>query len=81
MPTVFRRGPYRFFFFSREPNEPRHIHVERDTLGAKFWIRPVSLARNDGFSEREIRRLHQLVSNHESEIEEAWNEHFGPRSR
>jgi hypothetical protein len=28
MPTVFRSGPYRFFFFSDEGNEPVHVHVE-----------------------------------------------------
>jgi hypothetical protein len=26
-PTVLREGPYRFFFFSSDRGEPRHIHV------------------------------------------------------
>ena len=26
-----------------EPNEPPHIHVERDDLSAKFWLNPVQL--------------------------------------
>jgi hypothetical protein len=30
MPTVLRVGPYRFFFFSGDRDEPPHIHVERD---------------------------------------------------
>jgi len=50
MPTVLRSGPYRFYFYSHEPNEPPHIHVERDDLSAKFWLDPVALARNFGFS-------------------------------
>ncbi|MGD1216152.1 MAG: DUF4160 domain-containing protein [Terriglobales bacterium] len=29
MPTVLRSGPYRFCFYSHEPNEPPHIHVDR----------------------------------------------------
>jgi len=28
MPTILRIGPYRFYFFSHEPNKPPHVHVE-----------------------------------------------------
>jgi Domain of unknown function (DUF4160) len=38
MPTMLRSGPYRFYFYSHEPNEPPHIHVDRDDSSAKFWI-------------------------------------------
>lgn len=35
-PTVFRDGPFRFFFFSRE--ELRiHVHVQSADGEAKFW--------------------------------------------
>jgi hypothetical protein len=36
MPTVLRDGPYRFYFYSHEPNEPPHVHVDRDDRSAKF---------------------------------------------
>lgn len=39
MPTVLRIGPYRFHFYSRESNEPPHIHVSRDDFEVKFWLR------------------------------------------
>ena len=29
MPTALRSNGIRFFFYSLENNEPRHIHVER----------------------------------------------------
>jgi hypothetical protein len=61
MPTVLRTGPYRFYFYSHEPNEPPHIHVDRDDLSVKFWINPVSLARNLGFNARELRQVEILV--------------------
>ena len=38
MPVVLRIGPYEFFFFSNERQEPAHIHVERDEDEAKFWL-------------------------------------------
>ena len=38
-PTVFRKGGFRFFFFSRE--EPRiHVHVHHSEGEAKFWLEP-----------------------------------------
>ena len=77
MPTVLRSGPYRFYFYSHEPNEPPHVHIDRDDLSAKFWLQPVGLARNFGFSPAELRRLQKLVIRHQVELLEAWNGHFG----
>src|ERR1700674_2353484 len=54
MPTVLRSGPYRFYFYSHEPNEPPRIHVDREDLSAKFWLDPSQLARNFGFRGRRL---------------------------
>jgi len=43
-----RSGKYRFFFFSNEHAEPRHIHVESDDNYAKFWLEPLDLAKSAG---------------------------------
>lgn len=77
MPTVLRSGPYRFYFYSHEPNEPPHVHIDRDDLSAKFWLQPVGLARNFGFSPAVLRRLQKLVIQHQTELLEAWNGHLG----
>jgi hypothetical protein len=50
VPGVLEIGPYRFVFFSVDRTEPVHIHVKRDRQIAKFWLRPVLLAKNKGFS-------------------------------
>lgn len=76
MPTVLRVGPYRFYFHSHEPNEPAHIHVDRDDQSAKFWIDPVGLARNLGFSAHELRRIEKLIFEHHAKLTEAWNDWF-----
>ncbi len=76
MPTVLRLGPYRFYFYSHEPNEPPHIHVDRDNLSAKFWLEPVQLARNLGFSARDLRKLEQMIVDHREELQEKWNGYF-----
>jgi len=79
MPTVLRSGPYRFYFFSHESNEPPHIHVDREDLSAKFWLNPVNLARNLGFSSRELLKIRKLVEEHREELLEAWHGFFGTR--
>jgi len=54
MPTVREiPGPYRFFFYSFDCNEPPHVHARREQMVCKFWIEPVALAQNHGFSVRE----------------------------
>ena len=77
MPTVLRTGPYRFYFYSHEPNEPPHVHVDRETKSAKFWLQPVGLARNFGFSAMELGKLQSLVEEHQKALMEAWDGYFG----
>lgn len=77
MPTVLRVGPYEFFFFSDERQEPPHIHVERDADEAKFWLCPVRLAANHGFRQFELNTIHRLVIDHEALLKENWDGHFG----
>jgi Domain of unknown function (DUF4160) len=78
MPVVLRSGPYRFYFYSHEPNEPPHVHIDRDDLSAKFWLNPVGLARNLGFGARELRRIERLVTENQVQLWEAWNGYFEP---
>ena len=54
MPTVLRSEGYRVYFYSHEPNEPPHVHVDRAGCTAKFWLEPVSLARSVGFAAKDI---------------------------
>lgn len=61
MPTVLRDGPYRFFFYSGDRDEPPHVHVERDDCEAKFWLDPVRLERSRGFSRKEIHGIQAIV--------------------
>ncbi|MCA9947291.1 MAG: DUF4160 domain-containing protein [Anaerolineales bacterium] len=77
MPTILRIGPYRFYFYSHEPNEPPHIHIDRDDKSAKFWVNPVSLARNLGFKANELRQIERIVTENEATVLEKWNEYFG----
>ena len=76
MPTVLLVNGYRFFFFSNERNEPMHIHIEKAEKYAKFWIDPLFVAVNYGFTSKELREISVLIETNEILIRERWNEHF-----
>ena len=77
MPTVFREGPYRFFFYTGDRNEPAHIHVEHENRVAKFWLDPVRLQNSGGFSRKEMGRLLRLVEENQEQLLREWHEYFG----
>lgn len=76
-PVVFRQGPYRFYFFSREESR-LHIPVASSDGEAKFRLDPVvALADHVGYNKRTLKRLQKLIEEHEHEIRQAWHRHFG----
>jgi hypothetical protein len=76
VPTVFRKGPYRFFFYAGDRGEPRHVHIERDDKVAKFWLEPLRLHSSGGYSRTELLRIQELVQVHAVELKEAWGAYF-----
>ena len=76
-PTIFREGPFRFFFFSRE--EVRlHVHVVCGDGEAKFWLEPhVLLAEHTGVDAQQLRRIQTIVEEHRDEFIHSWHQHFG----
>ncbi len=77
MPTFLRAGPYRIYCYSHEPNEPPHVHVDRDDRSAKFWLSPVAVASNLGFRAHELRDIERIVKDHSYRLLEVWNELLG----
>ena len=76
-PTIFRYGPFRFFFFSREETR-MHVHVESSDGEAKSWLEPeVSLARSAGLHGAALNRIERLIIEREGLLKNAWNQHFG----
>ncbi len=72
MPTVLRIGPFRFHFYSDEGQEPSHIHVRTGEGDCKFWLEPViSLASNRGVRVHDLRRIEQLVFEHQEDTSQS----------
>ena len=76
MPTILRKGPYRFFFYAGDREEPFHIHVEHDDNTAKFWLDPVRIQYSHGFNSTEIRHIQKLINDNQKHLIGKWNEYF-----
>lgn len=76
MPTGLRLGPYRFFFYAGDGDEPHHVHVERDDCEAKMWFDSIRLERSGGFSAKELRRIEQIVTDHHEQLMDSRNDFF-----
>jgi len=76
MPVVLFINGFRDFFFSNENDEPVHIHVEKADATAKFWLNPIELVYNFGFSSRELRQIKELTEKNIELFLKKWNEYF-----
>ncbi|MFN3076127.1 MAG: DUF4160 domain-containing protein [Alphaproteobacteria bacterium] len=79
MPTILREDGRRFYFYSHEPNEPAHVHVDTGTGSAKIWLTPVSVAGSVALSSHELADLVRVVRRHREHFMEAWYGHFGSK--
>jgi hypothetical protein len=75
MPTVLRVGPYRFHFYSDERGEPAHIHVRTSGGECKFWLDPITLAKNRGLAAHVVRSIERLVYEHQDFLKEKYDEY------
>ena len=76
MPTVLKLKGYRFFFFSNEGTEPLHIHVEKAENYAKFWLDPLYVSVNHGFTSKELTEISNIIEANDDLIRNKWDEHF-----
>jgi hypothetical protein len=77
MPTAMRIGPFRFFFYSNENDEPHHIHVRAAENEAKYWLEPLELSWNHGFNTRQLKQIERHLQDNLAYLIEAWDEFFG----
>ena len=77
MPTILIVDGFRFHFFSREGQEPPHIHIRKGDAIAKYWLTPVRLDFSEGFNPAELRRIRELTFEHQALFVKRWHEHLG----
>ena len=76
-PAIFRDGPFRLFFFSREERR-EHVRVTHRDEEVKFWLTPeIMLATRVDLSDQQVRTAEVIVRRHMQEVLDAWHRHFG----
>lgn len=76
MPTILRIDGYRFYFYSHEPSEPPHVHVDKAGATMKVWLQDVTVAKSRGFRSRDRNAILAHVEEHRAMMLEAWHEYF-----
>jgi len=77
MPTLLVWRGYRFRFYALDKGEPPHIHVVKDARSVKVWLSDLKVARNTGYTDREVAEVLRVVDEHRDEWIGAWNDFFG----
>jgi hypothetical protein len=67
---------YRFFFFSNEGNEARHIHFEKGDGAAKYWLDDIEEVYNFDFSPKERKQIKTIIIDHQEFLISKWDEYF-----
>ncbi|RYE35111.1 MAG: DUF4160 domain-containing protein [Sphingobacteriaceae bacterium] len=79
MPKVLEINGYKFSFYSNENDEPAHIHINKDTSSAKYWLEPKLVEEYSyGFKLIERRKIKNLLQEHYDTLIKKWYEHFKP---
>lgn len=74
MPTAKIIGRHRFFFFSKENNEPPHIHVEAPKMRPSFGFHRLSWYGQLDVINKELRQVRELVEENAGFFLEKWYE-------
>ena len=77
MPVVYRSHGFTFFFYSHEPNEPPHVHVDKGDGTAKVWLEQVTIARDYGLKAKELAHILELTRANREMMLKAWHGYFG----
>ncbi len=74
MPTVLRKNGFRFFFYSREGQEPPHIHVIGKSGEAKVWLKPIEISKVYNLKPKDQREILRIVQGNVKMFLEAYKE-------
>jgi Domain of unknown function (DUF4160) len=75
MPVVLRVAGFKFSFYQADvANEPPLVHVTKEGNEAKFWLDPVSIAREGRFRKSDLRDIERIIEDNLKFLLDAWKE-------
>jgi hypothetical protein len=57
--------------------EPPHIHVGKDGNEAKFWLKPIKIAREGKFCPVDLREIERIIEDNLDFLLKAWEAEKG----
>ena len=77
MPTVLTKDGFRFFFYSREGNEPPHIHIIGKGGEMKIWLSNLGIAKIYNLSPKEQRIVLEITAANVELFKKEWRVFYG----
>jgi Domain of unknown function (DUF4160) len=80
VPTVLRRGRFRFVLYLNEaPHEAPHVHALAAEAVAKLWLDPPALAEAGSMAARELRDALAISRRERATLLRAWYAQHPPQ--
>lgn len=78
MPTVIVEDGYRLKIY---PNDhvPAHVHVQKAENEARIGLDPILVLSNEGFNNRELSKIEELVAKHQQALLAVWDSYHANR--
>ena len=79
MPKIFEINGYKIFFYSKENNEPCHVHITKDYKSvSKVWIEPeIKVAHNSAqIPHKDLKNILDILKVQRKAILQQWNKFF-----
>lgn len=80
MPVVLRVKGYKFWFYEADLDEPPHVHVGKAGQEAKFWLKPVELARAGRLKPIELQEIRRIIDDNHAFLVRAWEKEQSKRA-
>ena len=81
MPTLLIKNGFRFFFYSREFNEPPHVHVIGRGGEMKTWLHPIKIDRVYDLNAKDQKQVMLIVFENSKLFLEKWKEYHGTSAK
>lgn len=80
MPVVLRVKGYKFWFYEADLDEPPHVHVGKESREAKFWLKPVALARAGRLKPVDLQEIKRIIDDNHGFLLRAWEKEQSKRA-
>jgi len=80
MPVVLRVKGYKFWFYEADLDDPPHVHVGKDSREAKFWLKPVALARAGRLTPVDLQEIKRIIDDNHGFLLRAWEKEQSKRA-